>query len=102
MDGPIWKGAPKTIGSNRVAIPAAYWKVVVDPDTSESLAFIMKNEPTPKGDLSPYQVTIAEVEKEAGISLPLPKGVSRTKQGTLWSFDLTAFKKAKAKKCPKK
>jgi len=61
----------------------------------------MKNEPTPKGDLEPYQVTIADVEKEAGISLPLPKGVSRTKQGTLWPFDLTAFKKDKAKKCKK-
>jgi len=99
MDGPIWMGTPTTIGLDHVAVPAAYWKVIVDPTTSEAFAFIMKNEPTPKADISPYLVTIAEVEKEAGFSLPLPAGIDRSKVGSLWPADLSGFARRKSQKC---
>jgi endonuclease G len=99
MDGPIWAGTPNSIGPDHVAVPAAYWKVIVDPTTHDTLAFIMKNDPTPKGDLSPYVVTVAEVEKEAGFSLPLPADIDRSKVGIVWPADLSGFAKAKAQKC---
>lgn len=100
MDGPIWKNPIKTLGANKVGIPTAYWKVVVDPGGKEALAFIMKNVPTPKGDLEPYQVTVAEVDKAAQITVPLPAGVSRTKKYEVWDFDLAAFAKLKKQTCP--
>lgn len=102
MDGPFWDRTPKTIGENKVAIPAAYWKVVVDVDNREALAFVMKNEPTPKGDLAPFQVSIAEIEKRGAITLPLEKGISRTKMPEIWSIDTTGFMRAKKQKCHSK
>ncbi|MDB5394837.1 MAG: endonuclease [Rhodospirillales bacterium] len=99
MDGPIWDGAPQTIGDDNVAVPVAYWKVIVDPDTNDTLAFVMKNEPTPKGDLTPYLVSINDIEKAVGFSLPLPAGVNRVQLGVIWPADLAGFAKMKTRKC---
>jgi len=99
MDGPLWTSAPDTIGADHVAIPTAYWKVVVDVSSHEALAFVMKNEPTPKGDLAPYLVSIADIERAAGFALPLPADVDRNKTATLWNADLNAFARIKARKC---
>jgi endonuclease G len=99
MDGPIWTKSPRTIGDDHVAIPKAYWKVIVDPGTNEAQAFIMNNEPTPKGDLAPFMVTLADVEKASGITLPLPAGISKSKSVELWPIDTANFTKTKKKKC---
>jgi endonuclease G len=99
MDGPIWGNSADTIGPDHVAIPVAYWKVVVDAATHEAVAFVMKNEPTPKGDLSPFLVSIADIEREAGFALPLPADVDRTMTATLWNADINGFARVKAHKC---
>jgi endonuclease G len=99
MDGPIWTGPAETIGPDHVAIPAAYWKVVVDAATHEAAAFVMKNEPTAKGDLSPFLVSNAMVEQAAGFALPLPADVDRTRTATLWSADISGLARIKARKC---
>jgi DNA/RNA endonuclease G (NUC1) len=73
--------------------------VVVDAATHDAIAFVMKNEPTPKGDLTPYLVSIADIERKAGFALPLPADVDRTKTATLWSADINGFARIKAHKC---
>ena len=99
MSGPIWAGKPRRIGPHHVAVPAGYWKVIVDPAANDALAFTMKNEPTPKGDLTSYLVAIATVEQRAGMTLPLPAAIDRSKVGPLWVVDLSAFTRAKAAAC---
>lgn len=100
MDGPIWAETTRTIGPNRVAVPAAYWKVVVDPKTNEAAGFIMQNEPTPKGDLLPYAVSLAEIERQAGFMLPLPAGIDRAKEASsVWTTDTQGFNTKKKQKC---
>lgn len=99
MDGPIWNGHPKTIGPDHVYVPSAYWKVIVDPKTHGTLAFFMKNAPIRKGDLSPYLVSISEIEKNARFSLPLPNGVNRTVRGPLWPANINKLEEAKRQRC---
>lgn len=99
MDGPLWDKTPNTIGEDKVAIPAAYWKVVVDVESRMALAFIMKNEPTPKGDLSPYLVSISTIERMGVLTLPLPSGISKTKVSALWPLDTAGFTRMKKQKC---
>jgi endonuclease G len=99
LDGPIWAKSPRTIGNDHVAIPKAYWKVIVDPGSNEVQAFVMNNEPTPKQDLAPFMVTVAEIENATGITLPLPAGIDKSKSAALWPIDMAGFVKAKKEKC---
>lgn len=99
MDGPIWEETPETIGPDHVAVPTAYWKVVVDPKSSEAIAFIMNNEPTPKGDLQPYDTSVDEVQKRAGLVLPLPSGIDRSEEPAMWAVDMKGFQAKKKKAC---
>ncbi|MDE1150492.1 MAG: DNA/RNA non-specific endonuclease [Azospirillaceae bacterium] len=98
MDGPIWKEPVETIGTDEVAIPSAYWKVVVD-GTGQVAAFIMENVPTPKGDLAPYAVSINQVEQAAGFTLPLPANIDKTVVSTVWPADTQGFQKQKQASC---
>jgi endonuclease G len=49
MDGPIFGPDPKTIGADHVAVPHAYWKVIVSPSAGKGLPFIMSNGPASRG-----------------------------------------------------
>jgi endonuclease G len=51
--GSVWGERPKSIGVHHVAVPTAFWKVVVDPKKHEAIAFFMPYKPIPKGSLSP-------------------------------------------------
>ncbi|ASG23224.1 DNA/RNA non-specific endonuclease [Nitrospirillum viridazoti] len=98
MDGPIWKEPVETIGADGVGVPAAYWKVVVD-GSGQVAAFIMQNQPTPKGDLTPYAVSVAKVEQAAGFALPLPFNVDKTSIGAIWPSDTEVFQRRKHAIC---
>ncbi|TWB33102.1 DNA/RNA non-specific endonuclease [Nitrospirillum pindoramense] len=98
MDGPIWGATVETIGTDQVGVPAAYWKVIVDGSGQVAL-FIMQNEATAKGDLTPYAVSVAQVETAAGFTLPLPAGVDRTAVSVVWPADMEAFQERKRATC---
>lgn len=99
MDGPIFGRVPKTIGADDVAVPDAYWKVVISPSTGQALAFIMPNAPVAKGDADASVVSIAEVERQAGISIPLPPGIDREQVNTAWPADLARYARVKKSAC---
>lgn len=66
--GPIYReGAVKTIGRNRVAVPAALYKVILDPARQEAIALIMPNEALRREDMPQYLVPVREVEKQTGL-----------------------------------
>ncbi|WP_186455758.1 DNA/RNA non-specific endonuclease [Nitrospirillum pindoramense] len=98
MDGPIWKDPVETIGADEVGIPAAYWKVIVD-GSGQVAAFIMQNQPTAKGDLTPHAVSVAQVEQAAGVALPLPANTDRGSVSAVWPVDLYALQKRKHVTC---
>jgi endonuclease G len=99
IDGPIFGAAPATIGTHKVAVPDAFWKVVYSEMKHQAVAIIMKNEPTPKGHLPMYVVSIADVERAAGISIALPADVDRVHVVLPWDADAPAYTKAKKAAC---
>ena len=67
--GPIYYNVtPTRIGNNKVAVPDAFFKVIlVDyPDAPKAYGFIFKNEAGSR-PLSTYQLTVNEVEKVTGM-----------------------------------
>ncbi len=97
--GPIFSERPRRIGKNRVAVPAAFWKVLVDLDRAEALAFIMPNRAIRKGPLEPWQVTVADVEDAAGVRLPLPSAIDVETKPKLWRADIAAWTKTHNAAC---
>ena len=66
--GPLFydNGTP-TIGKNKVAVPDAFYKIILEKDTDKSVSFILPNEMTNK-HLKEYLVSINEVEEQTGIN----------------------------------
>jgi len=71
VTGPIFDEKPKTIKNTKIAIPKAFYKVLIKPSTSEdsaiALAFIFPQKAKPKASLMDFVTSIDEVEKQSGI-----------------------------------
>lgn len=97
--GPVLPALVKWIGPNEVGIPTAFFKVVIDMNSKEAIAFVMPQDNIPKGDLEPWQVAVADVEGQTSLDLPLPSGADRTAKPPLWPADRAAWNNAKREKC---
>ncbi len=54
----------KFIGSNRIAIPGSYYKIIYDPVSNEMFGFVMNNNAESyDGMLESYQVSVDKIEK---------------------------------------
>lgn len=62
------KGSAKIIGSG-VHVPTHVYKIIIDPKTNRSISFMFPNIKLNVSDLENYIVTIAEIEKAAGINI---------------------------------
>jgi len=69
--GPIFSPDSVTIGEGKVAVPASFFKVLVDQKTKQVLAYIYPNTDI-SGDPELFRVSYAEVVRQAGFILPLP------------------------------
>ncbi|NPA72642.1 MAG: DNA/RNA non-specific endonuclease [Gammaproteobacteria bacterium] len=71
VTGPIFSNTPKTIKGTKVAIPKAFYKILIKPSTPErpakALAFIFPQNANPRASLMQFVTTIDEVEKQTGI-----------------------------------
>jgi endonuclease G, mitochondrial len=83
------------IGDNLVTVPHSHAKVLVDTVTSEVMVFLFKSEGS-RANLSTFITSIAEVQKQSGVRLPLPEKPVFTK---VWSVELKSARKAKAGAC---
>jgi endonuclease G len=91
--GPILSDKPKVIGDG-IAVPVAFFKVLVDASTGESLAFVMPQKAEAKGDLSPWVQPLSEVERLTGIHFH-----AKHNAAALWPADLTAWRAAHRAQC---
>jgi len=68
VTGPLFyeNGTP-TIGKNDVAVPDAFYKIILEEGTEKSVSFIIPNELSNK-HLKEYQVSINDVEDQTGIN----------------------------------
>ena len=84
-----------------MVVPNALFKIIIDTQTNEALAFIYEHKESQPTDIALGQVTIAEVEKRTGITFPMPKGVDKNAKPKIWTADLGALGKSKKAKCGK-
>lgn len=101
MAGPIFdQRLSGTIGPNRLPIPAAFWKVIVDQRADAALAFIMPNvDPEYGYSLGQYQVSLGEVELRASLRLPLGAQFERSRKPEIWPADLAGWARVKGTSC---
>lgn len=69
--GPIYAPIgtpPKTIGSNRVAVPSHFYKIVFDPVRVEAIAFVIPNRSLNTKDLPNFIATVRDVETVTGLN----------------------------------
>ncbi|MGO8759346.1 MAG: DNA/RNA non-specific endonuclease [Terracidiphilus sp.] len=92
--GLLLQEQPKRLGD--IAVPTAFFKIVVDRKTGEVLAFQMPQAAIDKGDVTPWLVTVKSIEKETGIHFGL--GESATAP---WPADIEGWHKAHKEACGK-
>lgn len=67
VTGPIFTGSEESIGQG-VAIPSAYYKIVMDPARLQAIAFIMPQEEVPISQIADYRVSVREVEEQTQLN----------------------------------
>jgi endonuclease G len=92
--GPVIPDKPKLLGD--IAIPAAFWKVVIDRKTGEVAAFEMPQREIAKGDLAPWVTTVKRIEAETGLKFGFKGG-----GGAPWPADLAGWRKSHKTACGK-
>jgi len=88
------KGAT-TIGRNQVAVPTAFWKVLVDTQTKEVVAFIYPHQAS-QAPPEAFRTSLYEVQRRAGYTLPVPSGATLAEQ--VWPLTASAAS-LKARTC---
>lgn len=85
--GAIFGARPKTIGRTKVAVPAANWKIVVR--DNRAVAVIIPNAHSYRGPhgWQDFIVPVAEIERQAGIRINLPAGISHDGVEPAWPVD---------------
>lgn len=69
--GPVFYDFTPVIGDNRVVVPDAFFKLVYDPESGESFAFLIANSPHPSGDFMPFLIAPEVLESKAKIRFNL-------------------------------
>lgn len=93
--GPLVSKQPNTIGSNKVVVPNAFFKVLLqnDKDNWSAIAFLFANESGRK-PLSTYAMTVSEMQKITGINFfpALPDSIEEKIESQLdftkWNISL--------------
>lgn len=65
VTGPVLSPSLPTIGESEVSIPEAYYKVVLNDDSTRSIGFILAHEKSSK-ELSSFAVSVDSIEKITG------------------------------------
>ena len=97
--GPIYNNKDKTIGEGKVTVPHAFYKIIIDENSGEVLAFIFPQKEALGNDLSKFQTTVKDIENETDITFKLPKGANKTIKTKLWDYSVKALLNDKKDAC---
>jgi endonuclease G len=86
-----------TIGPDKVDVPHAFYKIVIDDVTHESRAWIFPHKDGLGTDLTVYQVTVTDVERATGIVFPVPD--AKNAKYPMMPIAIAEFNKAKSAQC---
>jgi endonuclease G, mitochondrial len=103
ISGAVYSTGDKTIGKG-VIVPHAFFKVVIDDQTGMVAGWWFPHVapyPNMGTDLTKFRMPIATIQKQAGITIPLPKNAQELAVGKEWAVDFGALTNAKRAKCGK-
>lgn len=95
--GSIYAQDGRTIGPNRVAVPTAFYKIVVDNRAGTSLAFLFPHRDSIGDHIRVVQTSVAEIEQQTGIVFYVPD--NKTTVGTLWPINTRGLVLERARLC---
>jgi endonuclease G len=101
ISGAVYSTTDKTIGRG-VIVPHAFFKIVVDQQTGQVAAWYFPHTapyPNLGNDLTKFRASIAAIEKESGVVIPLPKNAVELPIGKEWAVDFGKLTNAKRAKC---
>jgi len=93
-------GKSKTVGVNRVVVPDALYKIIIDDVTGEVMSFYFPNAEKNSGSIEQFSATVAEIERKTGVTFPMPAGYSRESAAlTVWPRGQVSTLTAKKTTC---
>lgn len=85
----------RRIGPNGVIVPSAFYKIVINNSTRQSLAFLFPHRGV--SDFRSVQTTVAQVEDATGIRFSIPD--SRDARNQIWQIDQAPLMAARRERC---
>ncbi len=97
--GALYRHTGTQIGTNRVVVPYAYYKIIVNLTAKRTYAFMFPHRGDLGNDLAVYQTTVKEIETAAKIEFPIIG--DKTKKVSFPEVKSSAYSRAKRKHCAK-
>lgn len=97
--GPIYEKSTPLIGADKLLVPSAFFKVVVDPTTKQVMGFIMPQKAIRKGSPVPWRALLSDIQSRAAITLALPSGYEEVANASTWPADLKGWRRAHTAAC---
>jgi endonuclease G len=95
--GSVYAPGAATIGANRVVVPSAFYKIVVDNHSRQSLAFLFPHRAGLGDHISSVQTSVAQIQAATGITFPVPDNPNVVHP--LWSYNTRALARARSEAC---
>lgn len=91
--GSVIKSNDPKLSSYNIDVPQYFWKVVIDSNNRDAIAFLMPNRKFSSTQVAATITTIAQIEQLVGYSIPVPPAVDKTHRANLddWYVDNKAF-----------
>jgi len=99
--GAIYGAGDPTIGKG-VIVPHGFYKIVINNSTGQVAGWMFphtKPYVNLGNDLTKFRVSVADIQKSAGVTYPFPKNATELQPGKEWPVDYGALTKAKRAKC---
>ena len=99
--GGIYSQGDKVIGKG-VVVPHAFYKIVVNNQTGEAAGWMFPHTapyPNLGNDLTKFRVSVADIQKEAGVQYHFPANAKELNPGQEWKVDFGQLTTAKRAKC---
>jgi len=99
--GALYGAGDLTIGKG-VIVPHGYYKIVINQTTGQVAGWVFphtKPYVNLGNDLTKFRVSVADIQKQAGVTYAFPQNATEVQPGKEWPVDYGALTKAKRAKC---
>jgi endonuclease G len=95
--GSVVEKGDKDIGTDKVDVPTEFYKIIIDENTKEYLAFMFPHKEGLGADVSPYITTLKAIQDKTNITFPIPSGA--VEDTSLWPVNVGEYNAAKKAGC---